>query len=84
MKRIIPIAVTAILTSLIIISSCSKKNDNPVGNWTCHCSITAGGTTTTADIPMSNMAKNTAKTDCATAQSTYTSAGATTATCAIQ
>jgi len=78
MKKLLPIAATALLTGFIIVSSCKKKDDNPVGNWTCRCTLTTSTGTTTADIPYTSVAKNTANASCTSAQATYNANTATT------
>ncbi len=86
MKKIIPIAATALLAGIIIISSCKKKDDNPVGNYTCRCTLTTSTGTTTADLPYSNVAKNTASASCTSTQNTYNAASASsgiTASCSL-
>lgn len=84
MKKLLPIAATALLTGFIIVSSCKKKDDNPTGNWTCTCVVTVAGTTTTYPITYTSQAKNTAQASCTTAQAAYISAGASAATCTFK
>ncbi len=83
MKKVIAFVATAVLCGIIIISSCSKTNDDdPTGSWVCHCVITSSGSTNTVDIPLSNVTLSYATSTCATAQTTYTTGG-NTATCTI-
>ncbi len=84
MKKLLPIAATALLTGFIIVSSCKKKDDNPVGNWTCSCTVVASGVTTTPSFTYSSTAKNTATASCASVQSGYIAVGATSATCTLK
>ncbi len=82
MKKLLPVALTLFLMTGLVIASCTKKDTNPVGNYVCRCTIVTAGVTNTVNLPMNNIAKNTATTDCAAAQTTYNSGGST-ATCSI-
>ncbi|MFT4062736.1 MAG: hypothetical protein QM642_10325 [Edaphocola sp.] len=59
-------------------SSCSKK-----GDYTCVCSITVSGTTTTQSITIKDQKKKKAKEACEEAGAAYTAQGIT-ASCALQ
>ena len=83
MQKIQTIAVLATISLTLIVTACSKKNDNPVGSYTCTCIVTTSGIKDTVVLPETNIAKNTAQSACTSAQTTYTSAGST-ATCTLK
>jgi hypothetical protein len=84
MKKLFPIAVIAVFGALTLSTSC-KKSSNSTGNYTCTCIVTTTGANTkdTIALPFNGVTKGTATTDCNDAQTTYTSAGVTTAACSL-
>ena len=82
MKKLLPIATTLFLMTGLVIASCTKSKST-TGNYTCHCSINTSGTINTVDLPFNSVSNATATSDCAQAQTTYTTAGST-ATCALK
>ncbi|MBL7692636.1 MAG: hypothetical protein JNM41_13680 [Flavipsychrobacter sp.] len=93
MRRILPIV--ALLTGTLLVASCNKGDDNPYGDWKCTCFVskmdywTAGDTVRTARLDtvylMANdMDKNTAKSFCDQAKTSYVDTFGSTATCNIK
>ncbi len=80
MKKLFPTAIIAVLGVLTLAPSCTKKSD-PTGNYTCTCIITTAGVTDTVKAPFTGVTNGTASADCGKLQTTYTSAGASSASC---
>jgi hypothetical protein len=84
MKKMIFFASALVFTLIVVISSCTKaEEDNPTSNWNCHCTITSSTGTHAIDIAQSGMTKSEATANCSTAQYNYNSGG-NTATCTLQ
>jgi hypothetical protein len=75
MKKILTLAAVAAFAVAFTVSSCTKKNDNPTGNYTCTCISTIGGSNDTTVIPENNIAKNTAQSACTSEQTNATASG---------
>lgn len=76
-------SVTMVTLCGIIITSCTKPEDeDPTGNYNCHCTITDATGTNTLDQPFTGVTRSQATTTCATMQTTYSS-GSSSATCAL-
>lgn len=73
MKKLFPLMVVAVVATMF--TSCKK-------DYTCTCTITSGGTTTTQALPMNKVSKSDATDACKAAETTYTSV-ASTAKCSL-
>jgi hypothetical protein len=93
MKRILPIV--ALLTGTLLVSSCNKGDDNPYGDWKCTCFVSkmdywnVGDTVRTARLDTvyllaNDMDKNTAKSFCDQAKTSYVDSVGSTATCNLK
>ncbi len=74
MKKNFSIAAVALFASALLFS-CKK-------DYTCTCTITTGGTSTTQTIPLDKSSKKDAEDNCKKAQTTYTTS-VSTASCKI-
>jgi len=74
MKKLLPIATALLLLTGLVITSCTKSSSS-TGNYTCTCSINTAGTINTVSLPFNSVSNATATSDCAQAQTTYTTAG---------
>lgn len=82
MKKFISASILTVALFCVVIS-CSKKTDNPVGSYTCHCTFTLAGMPA-VDLPFTNVTKSTAQSSCTQAQATYNATPGVGATCTIQ
>ncbi len=93
MKRILPIVV--LLTGTLLVASCNKGDDNPYGDWKCTCFVTKMGKWNPGDtvftprfdtvyLMANDMDKNTAKTFCEQAKTSYVDSAGSTASCSLK
>lgn len=83
MKKTLLAGATAILCTIMVIASCTKTDENSLSNYTCHCVITSSTGTNTVDLAFNNTTETDASSKCTTAQSAYSTGGAT-AVCALK
>jgi hypothetical protein len=72
-----------VLLVISTISSCTKTDDSPLGDYVCHCDINASSGKKSIDIPLNGKTKADAVTTCASTEDSYNTAG-NTATCNLQ
>jgi hypothetical protein len=83
MKKSFAIAIIAIFGAIILATSCTKSN--ATGNYTCTCVLTTPFSLTndTITFPFQDVTQGAATTNCNEAQTTYTLAGQSTASCKL-
>ncbi len=85
MKKLIPVAIVAVIAGIMFFGSCKKKSSDPTGIYTCVCSFTFAGIATTDTVFTSpSEAKSTATSQCNTEATLLTSTGATGVSCVIK